>query len=323
MKIKNVSWRKAMTKAILFCSAMLVVLACDKSSEPMGKGEAEFLITDAPSDDASIKGVFVTVADLKVDGQSVSGFTKQTIDLKAYQEGNTKLLGTATFDAKAYKSVTLVLDTDTDASGSAPGCYVLAMDDSKYKLRNNGTIDVTINREWNVVANSKSSMVMDFDLRKSIVAMADPGVRYNFASNDNLNAAVRLMRLENTGAISGNYSEATAITADKIIVYAYKKGTFNAATETEGQGGEGIFFKNAVTSTEVKGTVSKTFKLAYLEEDDYELYFAAYTKDAATDRFNFQTLLKAQTTANGEAGGFIVVQSGITIAINSSIIGTL
>src|SRR5258708_29601433 len=110
MKPLNVSW----TKTIIFVCPISMLPACNKK-EPMGKGEAEFQITDAPSDDASIQGVFVTVADVKVDGQSLSGFTKQTIDLKAYQQGSTKLLGTAQFNAKAYSNVTLVLDTDLDA----------------------------------------------------------------------------------------------------------------------------------------------------------------------------------------------------------------
>src|SRR6476646_2906926 len=106
MKMLNVSW----TKTILFACAVGMLSACSKSSEPMGKGEAEFQITDAPADDASVKSVFVTVADLKVDGQSVSGFTKQTIDLKAYQAGATKILGSAQLDARAHSTVTLVLD---------------------------------------------------------------------------------------------------------------------------------------------------------------------------------------------------------------------
>src|SRR5258706_16088451 len=124
MKTNYVGW----TRAVLFGAAMFMLPACDRSNDPMGKGDAEFQITDAPSDDASIKSVFVTVTDIKVDGKSVSGFTKQTIDLKAYQEGNTKVLGTGTVDAKAYSTVLLVLDADADAAGASPGCYVLTTD---------------------------------------------------------------------------------------------------------------------------------------------------------------------------------------------------
>ena len=319
MKTLNVSW----PKTILFACAIFMLPACN-SNEPMGKGEAEFQITDAPCDDASVKSVFVTVADVKVDGQSISGFAKQTIDLKAYQAGSTKLLGSTQLNAKTYSNVTLVLDTDTDASGNAPGCYVLTMDNTKYRLSSSGTIAVTANKSWSVLTSAKSTMIIDFDLRKSIRAMTDQSIRYNFVSNDNLQASVRLVSQAKAGTISGTYSEQTSSNADKIIVYAYKKGTFNASTETQAQGDDAIFFKNAITSAEVKaGFSSNTFKIAFLEEGDYELHFAAYNKDSGSDRFIFQTMLKSQTTANGSVGDFVTVQSGITISISSVINGTI
>jgi hypothetical protein len=318
MKTLNVSW----TKTILFACAVGMFPACNKSSEPMGKGEAEFQITDAPVDDASVKSVFVTVSDIKVDGQSVSGFTKQTIDLKAYQAGTTKVLGTAQLDAKAHSTVTLVLDTDNDASGSAPGCYVMTTDNSKYKLWSSGAIDVTINKGWSVATGAKSTLVMDFDLRKSIRAMADPSVRYNFVSNDNLQTSVRLVSQDKAGTISGTYSEQTSSNADMVIVYAYKKGSFNTSTETVAQGSDGIFFKNAISSTAVKtGLSGNSFTLAFLEAGDYELHFAAYTKSSTSDQFIFQNMLNAQTSMNGSVGSFVTVQSGMTLSISSVITG--
>src|SRR4051812_16279497 len=104
MKMKNLSW----IKALMFVMVVLMLPSCS-DDESMGKGDVDFEITDAPVDDASIKGVFVTVSDIKVDGQSISGFTKQTIDLKAYQEGKTTLLGTSQLNAKTYSTITLVL----------------------------------------------------------------------------------------------------------------------------------------------------------------------------------------------------------------------
>src|SRR5258708_14912016 len=319
MKKSNVSW----ANAILFGCAMVIVSACSKSSEPMGKGDAEFQITDAPSDDASIKSVFVTVADIKVDGQSISGFTKQTIDIKAYQGGNTKLLGTAQLSAKAYTNLTLVLDADADATGATPGCYVLTTDNSKYKLRSSGTIAVVINEAWNVSANSKSTSVVDLDLRKAIRAMSDQTVRYNFVSNDNLQASLRLVTKEKSGSISGSYSEQTSSNADKIIAYVYKKGSFDATVETQAQGDDAIFFKNAVGSAEVSGSLTRTFAVAFLDAGDYEVHYAAYKKDTVSDRFNFQTMLKSQTTVNGSVGDFVTVAGGITISISSLITGTI
>jgi len=320
MKTNYVSW----TRTILFGSVMFMLPSCDRSNEPMGKGEAEFQITDAPSDDAAIKGVFVTVTDIKVDGKSISGFTKQTIDLKAYQEGTTKLLGTAQLDAKAYSNITLVLDTDADATANSPGCYVLTTDNAKFKLRSSGTVNVMASKGWSVPANGKSTIILDFDLRKSIRKMDDAAIRYNFVSDDNLQSSVRLVSQDNAGTINGSYAEQTSSNADKVIVYVYKKGTFSATTEAQAQGDDAIFFKNAVASTEVKlGLSGNSYKLAFLEAGDYELHFAGYKKDVATSRFTFQTMLKSETSTGGSVGDFVTIQKGITLSISSTITGTL
>lgn len=307
-------------KVLWFVCAIAAPTACDDSSEPMGKGEAEFEITDAPSDDASVKGVFVTVADIKVDGRSVSGFAKQTIDLKAYQEGNTKLLATAgELDAKSYNNLTLVLDLETDANGNTPGCYVLTQDDTKYKLKSttSGLTEVTINKEWRVVANTTSKIVMDFDLRKSIGSSDDPMVRYTFVTDDNLGAAIRLVAREDAGTIKGSY-EADS-NADKIVVYAYKKGTFSAGTETAPQGENEMLFANAVASAEVKqGLTGRTFTLAFLEEGEYELHFAAHSENTS-GRMTFQTLLTSETRIDGSVANLIKVQGGATINVSGTI----
>ena len=315
MKTQHVNW----ITGILFGTIVLFAAACNQD-EPMGSGDVEFQITDAPSDDASIQGVFVTVTDLKVDGKSVSGFTKQTLDLKAYHDGATKVLGTAHMDAKSYNNLTLVLNADVDAFGNTPGCYVFTTDGARYKLSNNGTIEVTLQNTWKVAANTTSAIILDFDLRKAVRAMTDASVRYNFVSNDDLKTAVRVVAKDNTGAISGTYTNETSASGDKIIVYAYKKGAFTASTETQGDGG--LFFKNAVASAEVKTSLAgKTYKLVFLEPGDYELHFASYDKSTTTDRFEFKSLLKAQ--AQGSAAEFVTIQSGITVAISSVITGTL
>ncbi len=306
----------------IICIATLMGTACESQDEPLGHGEVEFQITDAPSDDANIQGVFVTIADLKVDGKSIDGFSKQTINLKSYSNGNTKLLGTAQLDAKTYSHLTLVLDTEVDAFGNVPGCYVLGSGGERYKLKNGGLIEVAINKSWNVLANTTSTIILDFDLRKAIRAMSDASVRYNFVSNDDLSAAIRLLSKNQTGTINGTYNDQANVNGDKIIVYAYKKGTFNASQETQTHYDDGILFKNAVTSTEVKGGLTaKTFNLAFLEEGDYELHFASYSMDTANNRFVFETMLSAHV--DGSVSEFITIQSGATISINTLITGTI
>ncbi|MEJ0057207.1 MAG: DUF4382 domain-containing protein [Bacteroidota bacterium] len=311
------------TKAILFASMILFSQACSDSSDnnTAQSGDVEFQMTDAPSDDANISGVFVTVIDVQVDGTSISGFTKQTIDLKAFSEGNAKLLATTRLAAKDYSNLTLVIDNDTDASGAAPGSYVLTNDGVKYKLRSGGTISITLNNSWTVAANSKSTIILDFDIRKAVRQVSDPAIRYNFVSNDNLQASIRLMNQSKVGTINGSYNETSSITADKIVVYSYKKGTFDQGIETTPQGDDAILFKNAVNSAEVKGSLSaRSYKLAFVEAGDYEVYFASYKKDAS-NHFIFQNKLASQLSINGSAVSFVTVQAGVTSSVTSTITG--
>lgn len=80
----------------------VVFVKCSKDDGPENgeKGTLSVQVTNAPSDDLNIQGTFVTVADVKIDGKSVEGFTKQTIEISAYQNGETKLLLSEEIDAK-------------------------------------------------------------------------------------------------------------------------------------------------------------------------------------------------------------------------------
>src|ERR1700754_2293750 len=101
MKTVIVSWMKALA----FGCAAILLISCDDSNEPGGKGNVQFELTDAPSDDANVRNVFVTVTDIKVDGKSIGGVTKTTLDLKAYTEGASKVLALASqFEAKTYNN---------------------------------------------------------------------------------------------------------------------------------------------------------------------------------------------------------------------------
>jgi hypothetical protein len=62
-------------------------------------------------DDENISGVFVTVAEVKVDGKAYSGFeNKLTINLMNYQNGNTKILGMGNLDIGSHNIFTLVIE---------------------------------------------------------------------------------------------------------------------------------------------------------------------------------------------------------------------
>lgn len=322
MQMKSFNWLKGL---LLICIS-LSFAACDDDSEPAGKGEVEFEITDAPIDDTNIKGVFVTIADVKVNGVSLEGFTKTTVDLKAYSEGKTKILGGGQFDARTYENVVLVLDLENDANGNSPGCYVLDQNNTKHQLGTtaNATSELVVNKSWSVVKDAKTNMVLDFDLRKAIRYRDEGTSEYRFASDNNLGAAVKLVTRAKTGTVRGSYEESNGSNADKIIVYAYKKGTFNAETETTEQGDDGILFANSAASAEVKSTITgNQFTLAFLEEGEYELHFVGYSRDATTGRHLFESHLQSETSVNGSVGNLISVKSGVTLEVAATITGIL
>jgi hypothetical protein len=323
MAMKKSKW----INCVLMIACILAVGACSDDDAPAaGKGEVEFEITDSPVDDANVKGVFVTIADIKVDGHSLEGFAEQTIDLKAYSEGKTKLIGTGQVDARTYENVVLVLDLASNADGDGPGCYVLDQNDVKHQLNStaSATADVVVSKSWSVVQDAKTTIVLDFDLRKALRYSDDQSAPYSFVSNDRLNAAVRLVTRSNSGAIEGTYEESTNGNADKVIVYAYKKGTFNASSETTSQGDDGVLFAHAVSSAEVRETLTgHEFTLAFLEEGDYELHFVGYSHDSATGRFQFQNELHSETSAGGALGDFVTVKSGVTLNVSAVITGII
>jgi hypothetical protein len=324
MKMKSV-WMSAMFVA---CACVVFTSCKDDNDSNAGTGTAQFEITDAPVDDASVKSVFVTVADVKVDGQSISGFSKQTIDLKAYQKGTTKILGTTDLAAKTYSHATLVLDLDANESGSAPGCYVLTQDNIKYKLTNanasSGKLEIPLNKDWSVTTGTTSNVVLDFDLRKALAYSDDASVRYRFVNSTNLQSAIRVVAKSNSANIKGTYTEQTASNADAVIVYAYKKGTFDAATETQVQGEDNLTFKNAVSSAKVETALSgNTYTLSFLEAGEYELHFAGYTRDNTTNRFNFKSLLESDVMVNGSVSTSFNLTAGSDLNVSATIKGLL
>jgi hypothetical protein len=290
--------KKCLDFGLIFFSAFTILFyGCKKeNSSGSGNGNASTTIkvTDAAIDDASVNGAFVTIADIKLDGQSVQGFTKTTVDLNAYQKGATRTLGTFNLEGRTYSSITFVLDFDMDASGNSPGCYVLT-GAVKHKLQSTSN-SITISKNITLQGGASNSLVADFDLRKMIIHQTggSSSDHYDFATAAELESSIRVVAENNCGIISGTLTDAVSGSA-KVIVYAYKKGTFNRTTEMQGQGASNIEFKNAVSSAVVSG--SGTYSLYFLESGEYEIHFASY-KD---------------TNADGElelAGTIVVVGSG-------------
>lgn len=285
------------------------LMSCQKdNSSGSGTANTAIKITDAPIDDASVSGAFVTITGIKLDGQSVQGFTKTTVDLNAYQNGATRTLGNFNLEGRTYSSMTFVLDFDMDANGVAPGCYVLA-GAIKHKLQSTAN-SITISKGITLVAGASNSVVADFDLRKMIIHQSGgPSDHFDFATAAELQSSVRIVAENNTGTISGTMTDNVSASG-KVVAYIYKKGTFNRSVEMQGQGASSIEFKNAVSSTVVSGTGS--YQLHFLESGDYEIYFASYKDTNADGEFE----LKGTLIAVG-AGGLDLL--GLKVNVNATL----
>lgn len=240
-------------------------------------------VTDAPIDEASVKGVFVTVTEVKVDGQKWEGFKgPKTVNVLDLQGGKTASLGEGGLSAESFDKLTLVLSHERDASGNAPGCYILRDNNTKNKLSlsGNATTDLEISGpRVNVAENSSENVVVDFDLRKAIKEQSGSSNEYSFVTKGELQSSLRFVKKDNAGSITGKLTNYSASTNGKAIAYVYKKGTYNQNTEVKGQGESQVKFKNAVTSAKVNA--DGTFTAAFLPEGEYELHVATYRQDAS------------------------------------------
>lgn len=310
--------------ALLFLSSAFFFTSCkDDDAEDVGNGQVNVKMTDAPIDDAHVKGAYVTVAEVWVNGEKMEGFTKQTIDISAYQEGKTVLLLSDTVAAGTHNDISLVLDLEADQWGESPGCYVLTESNKKHNLAASaeGTVKIDINKEYTVPSGGSTDVVVDFDLRKSIKYdnSHDGESDYSFVTGAELNAALRAVVESNAGAIKGKITESAA-TGEKLVVYAYKKGEFDAEAETSGQGNSNVMFANAVTSAEVDG--SSNYKLSFLEEGEYEVHVAAYDSDA-NGKLVFSSMVEASAVGSGNAMNGVFVEANTEFSLNINVTGLL
>lgn len=311
------------TAILLFTAALFIQCSKDEETDVAEKGTLTVKVTDAPSDDLNINGTFVTVADVKIDGESVEGFNKQTIEISAYRNGNTKMLISEDVAARTYNQITLVLDQETDASGNAPGCYVLTEDNTKHDLfaEANASGEITISKTIEVTRNAESSVIIDFDLRKAVIRNQEGAAnnRYKFVTSAELNNAVRIVNEDNSGHVSGEITNYTGGNT-QTYVFIYNKGEFNASSESAGSGASSVLFAHAVTSAKVES--DGKYKLSFLEEGDYEIHLASY-ENTNEHQYSFNGILNANSTISGILLNNLTVSAKSNIQLNIEILSPL
>ena len=282
---------------LLVLAACCLAVACDRDEgtaldDGYGEGRARLRVelTDAPIDDANLEAVVVTVAEVRLDGERqplLSG--ARTVRLSDLTDGRVAALGTEqTITAGIHANLEVVLDLANDERGDAPGCYALLADGSRVALGspNAGTLTLSSNAGVRAEAGQTTRYIVDVDLRRA-VEYGGPGAGdMAFAPAADVAAATRFLDADATGAVRGEVRPtASAPPTDRLVLYVYPAGRFDAAYEAE-RG-----YRGAVTSCRVRADGRFTF--AFLPEGDYELVAVDYADADGDGRVEARAQLSA------------------------------
>ena len=185
--------------AVSICLGLLAACGGGGSASGSGNGSLTLKLTDAPVDSAQAVVVVFTGVELKpVNGTafSVDFATRKSIDLLALQGGKTSnLFDNQSVPAGQYEWLRLKVYTDQTANDAS----YITINGAMYNLLipSGSETGLKLVRSFMVAQGSQTGFVIDFDLRKSIVA--PPGQSPNYF----LKPALRITDQLQLGTISG------------------------------------------------------------------------------------------------------------------------
>ena len=313
----------SMSRLFLITSLSILLAACggsgDGDGDGGGTGTLNLNVTDAPIDFA--EAVWVTFSGVTV---KPSGGPARDIDFGKDSEGNSiekqinlmaltgdiseTLLDNEILDAGHYNWLRLKVvandspaDTDMDShivllGGETRPLYIPSGDQTGLKL----------NRGFDIPDGGVASFTIDFDLRKSIVAPADPT---DLIAAYKLRPTLRIVDTAGMGHISGAVGDASradaACTATDYAVYVYSGPDLDIATldDEGGVGGNPLKdpFDVPVTTALVPNDGAYNYTVGFLEAGDYTLAFTcdakADTSSEIDDVLVFSSTINATVTA--------------------------
>ncbi len=245
-----------MKTKITLLAALLISFAafmgCEEEEVDSSQtGTMALSLTDAPIDDTTITGVWVTITGVKYHMQDSSwktfeGFEgPQQYNLLALNDSLSEMMGAFEMEAGKYTQLRFMLDAPEKGQGppTSPGCYI-EFDDGQTApmfVPSGGQSGYKATGAFTVPSNATVEVTADFDARKSVRVTGSP-VQQRYI----LQPTIRLVANNEAGSISG---AVTNIPTDSssIAVYAYENDSYEAA-EAEDPAEGATRFPNAVTS---------------------------------------------------------------------------
>jgi len=291
MKTRNI-----LSTLLALITLSALIYSCDSESDVSGKGTAGVKVTDAAVDAENINGVYLSVLEVQAIGESetktLTVFDEPRIfNLMDYQNGSTYDLGEGEIDAGIYSEIRLITDGNSYVSfddGSTEPLNIPSGTSSGYKIKG----------DYQISANNRTDLVIDVDLRKAFVLTGEGTYK--------LRPTARLINEEGTATITGTIS---ATAEDRVIVYAYAKGTYDSSEEAEPTSGESRF-ENSVNSAVVS---NGSFTLAFMEPGEYDLIAVAYDADETDNTYNFRTAAEAEVLLNGNVLSILELEANTNV----------
>lgn len=267
-----------LTRLALIATAVLSLTACSDSSvststTTSSNGRLTLKITDAPVDDAAELVVVFTGVELQPaigDAITINLPAPRSIDLLQFRNGaTTNLVEGAPVPAGVYSWLRLRITAQENLQS---GSYIKLRDGRQFPLfiPSASESGLKLVRPFVVAQGSVTSLIIDFDLRKSVVA--PPGQQPNWF----LRPALRLIDELQVGTLTGSINIATLAAAQqrtasscKPAVYVYA-GSNAVADDMDGSiadGADPIVYGPVAIPTEPGSLASYT--VGFLESGAY------------------------------------------------------
>ncbi|EIF51310.1 DUF4382 domain-containing protein [Sulfurovum sp. AR] len=224
-------------------------------------GIVNMRLTDAPIDDETVEGVYVTFTALRYQykdsnegWQDVDLNESRTINLLALQEGNTTMLNRVELPAGEISHVRFDLNISN--------CYITFNDGSPTQMLTMASEEQTGYKSTNgfvIAAGGTTNITADFDVRKSVTIAKNGKTQ---TSEYKLNPTIRLIDNMEVGEINGTMT-LDANVSSKVIVYAYEDETFDSNESNTTNN-----FGNAIVSTDA---TDGDYTLPWLATGVYDL----------------------------------------------------